>query len=55
MQYGYAYCTLRLSRIASSHVAQRRRGAGLLNAPEEAIEAMVADDELTEVSYGDED
>jgi hypothetical protein len=33
----------------------RRRGAGLLNAPEEAIEAMVADDELVEVSYGEEE
>jgi hypothetical protein len=33
----------------------RRRGAGLLNAPEEAIEAMVDDDELVEVSYGEEE
>jgi hypothetical protein len=33
----------------------RRRGAGLLTAPEEAIEAMVADDELVEVSYGEEE
>lgn len=33
----------------------RRRGAGLLNAAEEALEAMIADDELTEVSYGEEE
>ena len=33
----------------------RRRGAGLLNATEEALEFMIADDELTEVSYGEEE
>ena len=32
----------------------RRRGAGLLNAAEEALEFMIADDELKEVSYDEE-
>jgi hypothetical protein len=33
----------------------RRRGAGLLSAAEEALEFMIADDELTEVSYDEEE
>jgi hypothetical protein len=34
--------------------ALRRRGAGLLNAADEAIEFMIEDDELTEVSCDEE-
>jgi len=33
----------------------RRRGMGLLNAPEAALEAMIADDALIEVSYDEEE
>jgi hypothetical protein len=33
----------------------RRRGAGLLNAPETALEPMIVDDELIEVDYGEDE
>jgi hypothetical protein len=52
--YGFAKSTR--ANIAHDELAElRRRGAGLLGATDEALEVMIAIDELTEVDYGQEE
>ena len=52
--YGFAK-SARANIDADELAALRRRGAGLLSAPEEALEPMIADDELIEVEYDEEE
>jgi hypothetical protein len=52
----YGFAKSARANIADDELeALRRRGAGLLNAADEGLEAMVALDELTEVDYGQEE
>ena len=52
--YGFAKSVR--ANIDDDELAElKRRGARLLSAPEEAIDLMISDDELREVSNGEEE
>ncbi len=52
----YGFAKSARANIDDDELAElKRRGAGLLSAAEEAIEFMIADDELKEVTHDEED
>jgi hypothetical protein len=52
----YGFAKSEQANIAQDELAAlRRRGARLLNAPDDALETMLVEDELTELEHGNED